>query len=445
MKIPSMIPHTPAIDPSRIRWTEEDLSFDDAEGLLEAYSHQDNAKHHILRDFFAAHFKEYCSLHPVPEENLKVMNSLISCTTGKLGYTLIHCKECGRIEMRACACGNRNCPSCGYLNEQRWVAMRQAEVIPGIPYFHLVFTLPHDLGEIMYQNQKATLNLFFQSVKDTILVLSRDKLKMTPGILMVLHTFGSNLSLHYHLHVLVSGGGLTEGKKEFKRCLSNSFFLPVKAVKRLFRGKFMAGLKQLREDSRLIFVNDAQRYRNSYNWKELLNTCYRADWNVEIKYLAPADGSGKQEAESTDNAITYFARYTNRTAISDSRIESYNDESIRFRYKDYNGSSYVWKTMELAVDEFIRRFLMHILPSGFSRIRSAGFMAACVRKKNLELIHSLLGSAYTESPVKAMKATELIHHFYRRDVTVCEKCQGALEIYPRISMIRAVIIMIRAA
>ena len=439
-----MIPHTPGIDPSRIWWTEEDLSFDDAESLLEAHSHQDNAKQHILRDFFAAHFKKYCALHPVPEEKLKVMNSLISCKTGKLGYTLIHCKECGRIEMRACACGNRNCPSCGYLDEQRWVALRQAEVIPEIPYFHLVFTLPHDLGEIMYQNQKASLNLFFQSAKDTILGLSRDKLKMTPGILMVLHTFGSNLSLHYHLHVLVSGGGLTADKKEFKRCLSNTFFLPVKAVERLFRGKFMDGLKYLRDEGRLSFISNAQRYRNSYTWKELLNTCYSADWNVEIKYLAPANGAGMQNAENTDNAISYFARYTNRTAISDSRIESFDDESIRFRYKDYNGSSYIWKSMKLDADEFIRRFLMHILPSGFTRIRSAGFMAGCVRKKSLELIHFLLGSTYKESPVKAMKSTELIRHFYQRDVSICENCHGTLEIYPRMSRINAAL-FIRAA
>ena len=444
MKTPSMIPHTPGIDPFRFWWTEEDLSNEDAESLLESYSHKDNAHPHILRDFFTSHFSKYCASHQVQEEKLKVMNSLISCKTGKLGYTLIHCKECGRMEMRACACGNRNCPSCGYLNERRWVALRQAEVIPGIPYFHLVFTLPHDLTQIMYQNQKETLNLLFQSAKDTILVLSRDKLKMIPGILMVLHTFGSDLSLHYHLHVLVSGGGLTFNKKEFKRCLSNKFFLPVKAIKKLFRRRFMDGLKQLREDGKLSFFNDAERYRNSYTWKELLNTCYSADWNVEIKYLAPVNGSEKQEMESTDNAITYFARYTNRTAISDSRIESYNDESICFRYKDYDRSSYTWKSMTLGVDEFIRRFLMHILPSGFTRIRSAGFMAGCVRKKNLELIYSLLNSEYKESPVKSMKATELISHFYHRDVTICEKCHGTLEIFPRMSRISAAQ-MIRAS
>ena len=432
-----MTPHIPAIDPLCLQWTEEDLSPEDADTLLEQYSHEDNGKRHILRDFFAAHFPQYCGSHPVTEADLKIMNSLIACKSGKLGYTLIRCPDCGRIQMRACACGNRNCPSCGYLSEQRWVALRQAEVIPGIPYFHLVFTLPHDLAEIMYQNQRETLNLLCKSVKETLLVLSRDKLKMTPGILMVLHTFGSNLSLHYHLHVLISGGGLTADKKEFKRCLANKFFLPVKAVNRLFKGKFMSGLKQLREDGNLSYFNDAQRYRNSYTWKELLNTCYCAEWNVEIKYLAPVSSQQDPEDENTDNAITYFARYTNRTAISESRVESYDDHSIRFRYKDYKGSSYTWKSMDLEADEFIRRFMMHILPAGFTRIRSAGFMACCVRRKNLELIHSLLGSTYKEPPVKMMKVTELIRHFYQRDVTICEKCHGTLEIIPRMSRISA--------
>ena len=144
------------------------ISTEDAGSLLEPYSHTDNRKQHKLRDFFAAHFPKYCESHPVPEWKLKVMNSLIACKTGKLGYTLIRCNDCGRVEMRACACGNRNCPSCGYLDERRWVALRQAEVIPGIPYFHLVFTLPHDLSEIMYQNQRETLGLLFRSAKDTV-------------------------------------------------------------------------------------------------------------------------------------------------------------------------------------------------------------------------------------------------------------------------------------
>ena len=439
-----MIPPIPASERTCMKRPGFSLPLEDAESLLEQYSHKENHQRHMVRDFFAAHFPRYCISHPVSAEKFKVMNSLISCKTGKLGYTLIQCQSCGRIEMRACACGNRNCPSCGYLEEQRWVALRQEEVIPGIPYFHLVFTLPHQLSEIMYQNQQNTLNLLFRSVKDTILTLTKDKLGITPGILMVLHTFGSNLSIHYHLHVLVSGGGLTKDKKEFKRCLSNTFFLPVKAVNRLYRGKFMAGLKQLREEKKLRFTNDAQRYRNSYTWNELLNTCYDTDWNVEIKYLAPINSTGNPKDESTDNAISYFARYTNRTAISDNRIEGFDDKSIRFRYKEYRGSSYTWRTLELDADEFIRRFLMHILPAGFTRIRYAGFLAGCVRKENLELINEQLGQEFHESDVRSMTAVELIRYFYNRDITVCAKCHGSLEILPRMSRINAAL-FIRAA
>ena len=153
----------------------------------------------------------------------------MACKTGELGYTVTRCPDCGHTEMHACACGNRNCPSCGYLKEQQWVEERRHEILPDIPYFHITFTLPHELSQLIYQNQIETLNLLFRSAKETILDLSRDKLKMVPGILMVLHTSGSNLSLHYHLHVLVSGGGLTLDKKQFKRCMANKFFLPARA------------------------------------------------------------------------------------------------------------------------------------------------------------------------------------------------------------------------
>ena len=453
MKIPSMTPHI-NVSRSFFHWSEDDdpgfgdtLTQEDVEILLEDYLQEDDRRRYMLRDFFISRFPVYCQSHQVQEEKLDVMNSLMACKTGRLGYTAIYCDTCKRRELRACACGNRNCPSCGYLNEQKWIALRQSEVIPDIPYFHLIFTLPHELTALMYQNQKETLDLLFCSVKETILGLSRKKLKMTPAILMILHTFGSQLSLHYHLHVLVSGGGLTMNKKEFKRCLSNAFFLPVRALKEVYRGKFMDGLKQLWTDKKLAFFNDSLKYRNYYAWKELLNTCYGKDWNVEIRPLAPVSGTKNPPsngAESTDTAITYFARYTNRTAISDSRILRFNDETIWFKYKDYKGSAYTWKTMVLSAEEFIRRFLTHILPSGFTRIRTAGLLAGCVRKKNLELVNKLLNAPYEESPVRKMSAAELVRHFYGRDVTVCEKCHSKLEIFPRMDMLAA-IRFIRAA
>lgn len=267
---------------------------------------------------------------------------------------------------------------------------------------------------------------------------------MTPGILMVLHTFGSNMSIHYHLHVLVSGGGLTADKQKFKRCLSNKFFLPLKALAKVYKGKFMAGLKQLREGNDLQYFIDVEKYRNSYSWKELLNACYDKEWNIEIKPLAPVNDPSNAGNEDTDNAISYFARYTNRTAISNNRIVSYDQEHIRFKYKDYKGSSYIIKTMGLSADEFIRRFLMHLLPVGFTRVRSAGFLAGCVRSKNLKLIYSLLKKEYHESPVKSMNYAELIKYIYQRDITICQECHGSLEIIPRMKRINAAL-FIRAA
>lgn len=425
-----MIRHTRSVDGSSFVWPWNNLSPEDTESLLEQDGLKGTKHRYILRDFLASRFPAYCEKNQVSEEKLKVMNSLISCKTGKLGYTLTYCPSCDRTEMHACACGNRNCPSCGYLEEQKWVALRQSEVIPDIPYFHLVFTLPHSLNMAIYQNQKETLNILFRSVKDTVLALSEDKLKMVPGIIMVLHTFGSTLSLHYHLHVLVSGGGLSKDKTRFKRCLSNKFFLPVKAISRVYRGKFMEELKSLYENNKLFFYNDALKYPNHYEWKELVDHCYSCEWNVEARYLAPvSDTPG--ESRTTDTAVRYLARYTNRTAISNSRVISYNDDNITFLYKDYNNTSYTTKPMTLSADEFIRRFLMHILPKGFCRIRSAGFLAGCVRKKNLGLIHELMDSHYCESPVKTMSSAELILHFYGHDVSVCGTCNGTLVICPR--------------
>lgn len=417
------------------RWTGEETDGSSIEPVSGPFHTDDPGHHYAIRDLLGISFPDYCLSHQVPEFKLKTVNAMISCRTGKLGYTLIRCKQCGKIEMRPCSCGNRNCPSCGYLEEKRWTAMRRAEVIPGIPYFHLVFTLPHTLADIMYQNQKETLNLLFSAVKDTILDLSMKKLKMTPGILMILHTFSSDLSLHYHLHVLVSGGGLTKDKSQFKRCLSNKFFLPLKAVTKVYRGKFMAGLKKLHDEEKLQYFHDAQKYRNSYEWKELLNTCYKTEWNVEIKPLAPVkkNGTDQGDKETTDNAVSYFARYTNRTAISNSRIISYDKEKVTFRYKDYHRSSYTMREMTLSTEEFIRRFLMHLLPSGFCRIRSAGFLAGCIRKKSLELIYALLDKVYEPSDIRSRSAAELLLIFFGRDVCTCSNCGSKLEIFPHIS------------
>ena len=427
MGSPSMIPVS-RVDP--LPQAGGVLSAEDAEALLEKDPSSGTGRTFKFRDLMRMHFPAFLDEYRVPPEKLKVMNAILNCKTGGLGYTLARCEGCNRIEMHACACGNRHCPSCGYLAEQKWVAVQQADVIPSIPYFHMVFTLPHELNPVIYQNQKAVLNLLFLSVKDTILQLSDNNLGIIPGFTMVLHTFGSRMNLHYHLHVLVSGGGLSKDKSRFIKCSAGEFFLPVKAVAKMYRGKFMDGLKQLMAGKSLVFHGSAEKYRNHYEWKELLNHCYGTDWNVEIKHLAPTSASRAGDPTAED-AVNYFSRYTNRTAISDSRIRCFDEKTVCFKYKEYDGDSYTWKEETLPPSKFIRRFLAHILPSGFQRIRHGGFLAGCVRRKNLRKIHELLCLEYHPSPVMKMNSAELIRHFYGKDPEICPVCHGRLDIFPR--------------
>ena len=413
---------------------------------------ENHGREYFLRDFFCRHFPEYCKTHPVSEDKRRIMHSIMACRTGKLGYSLITCEECGSVEYYPHSCGSRYCPCCGTLKQMKWAARQKECLIPGIPYFHMVFTVPHDLNALIYQNQSELLNILFSSVKDTILTLSMKKLRMVPGILMVLHSFGSNLSLHYHLHVLVSGGGLTADHKEFKKCLSNKFFLPLKAVTRTYRGKFMDLLKNARQQERILYFNDAEKYRNTYEWHQLLNTCYSQEWNVEIRrFLGPCTshsaeifapyvnrkmiddrhvlskgdidpGSDNREPCASE-AIRYFSNYTHCSAINDTRITGTSEDTISFEYKQYHDQTYEKKVMTLKADEFIRRYLMHILPKGFQKIRSAGFLSGCIRETCLQLIHKLLSLEYTPSLVKNMNSAELILYFFKEDTHKCTHCR----------------------
>lgn len=190
---------------------------------------------------------------------------------------------------------------------------------------------------------------------------------------------------------------------------------------RVFRAKFMDGLEELKRKGELDFTGEAEKYRNSYEWKEMVNRCYSKEWNIEIKqYLTP--GQSKDGYPSVSRAIEYFARYANRAAISPSRILSWNDEGITFKYKHYFDGGYEMKEMTLTPEEFIRRFLIHVMPKYCQKIRYAGFLAGCVRNKNLELIHSFLDAPYEPSPVRGMKASELAELFLGDKRAVCSKC-----------------------
>lgn len=429
-----------------------------AESVLAQYRPEENDTTHryAIRDIFREHFDGYVSENPVPFYKDKAVRAMMKCGTGELGYSLSVCTSCGKIQMSADKCGCRYCSQCGYLRKTCWVEERKSELIEGIPYFHVVFTVPHELNTLIYQNQRVLLNNLFRSVSHTILELCAERKMMVPGIVMALHTFGSAMTLHYHIHMLVSGGGLSLDKKKFKVQKSKGFFLPIKVVCARYRALFLQNLKKLHDSNKLEYFGEAEKYRNSYEWKGLLDSCYQKDWNVEIKkYFSPASAGSAQtdtagnfsryvnrNAISSENitrngntnlpdvpdveaAENYLAEYCSRSAITDNRIRSADDKKVSFEYKDYRSGG-ERKIMTLSVHEFIRRFLLHILPKGTQKIRYGGFLAGSVKARSLALIRKLLKLEPRKNPVKGMTSSQLVKHLYGIDFSICPNCSSEL-------------------
>jgi hypothetical protein len=370
-----------------------------------------------IRDIFQRFYEKYATSHPVSQAQHTAGNCISDCKTGKLGYNVGRCEKCGTKSIHACSCNNRNCPNCQSLQEQKWVLARSAELIEGISYFHLVFTVPHELNNLIYENQKFLYRLFFKCAGDTILTLCNDHkyLKATPGIIAVLHTWGQQLKYHPHLHTIISGGGL-DPFGQFIESSHKHFFLPVGAIGKVFRGKFLEALKGLWSSGKLVCSGSCSYLENRYAWKEFINALYQKRWLPFVKETFNGNG----------NAIKYLARYSYRTAISNSRIVKVDDETVTFRYTDYaDGNKKKVKT--IPGTEFVHLFLQHILPKGFCRVRFMGFLTNCQKTKKLKLIHKLRSTAYKVNPVKGLKAGELMLLIYKRDICHCELCGGNLK------------------
>lgn len=314
-------------------------------------------KNYPIRDIFRKFFPRYESSHSVSAEQSKAARCISECKTGSLGYNVSFCESCGHVEIHACSCNNRNCPCYQSLQEQKWIMERNSELIENCAYYHCIFTVPHELNGLILENQKLLYNLMFSCASDTLLTLCRDKKHMgaTPGIILVLHTWGQQLNFHPHLHCCLSGGGLTDSG-QFTESRHKGFLLPMEAIGKMFLGKFMEKLKSYYEKCLLKFTGRCSGLRNRFLWKEFVDVLYSRHWLPFIKETFNGNG----------NAITYLARYAYRTAVSNSRICEVTEENVSFRYKDYadNGTS---KVKTVSGEEFIRLFLQHILPKGFSR------------------------------------------------------------------------------
>lgn len=352
------------------------------------------------------------SCHPSVEQ-MKTANAIIRCKTRDMGCNVSVCDECGHTETHFNSCRNRNCPNCQAILKELWVDKRRAEVIDA-PYYHVVFTIPHDLNSLVYCNQELLYSLMHKATSDTLIQLSRTRknLGFTPGIIQVLHTWGQNLSYHPHIHCIISGGGLTPCGK--LRKVNGKFFLPVRVMRDLFKGKFLDALKALNSKGSLVFAGACSKFSVPDEWRRLINSLYERDWCPFIKETFNGFG----------NAIEYLGRYTHRIAISNSRILSVTDDDVCFSAFDYKTRTR--HTVTLNNTEFIRRFMMHVLPKGFQKIRYFGFLNNRYRVENLKKIFRLQGYQKFRTRLQGLSMSELLAKVWKIDVTTC-RCCGCID------------------
>ncbi len=355
-------------------------------------------------------YEDFSATHTQSGIQQKASHAILNCKSGSLGYNLSQCEECGHTEVHNNSCRNRNCPNCQAVRKEVWVDNRRAEVIDA-PYFHVVFTLPHELNSLIYCNQKLLYGLLHKCCAETLLELSSDKkyLGATPGIIQVLHTWDQEIAYHVHMHCIISGGGLTKEHKV--RGSSGTFFIPVRVLRDKFKGKYLALLHKLYENKMLTFPSPCKKLQNSYEWKEWKDNLYRKDWCPYIKETFHGFG----------NAIEYLGRYTHKIAISNSRILSVTEDEVTFSARGRRPEE-PKRTITLKNGEFIRRYLMHVLPSGFQKIRYYGFLNNRMKRKNLKLIFTLQGHQRFKRVYSGLTVAELIKAVWNFDTSICPKC-----------------------
>jgi len=364
-----------------------------------------------IQDIFREYDTEYLKELKPPPHIQKAVRAIRRCRTSELGGHIDTCEDCGYTKISYNSCRNRHCPKCQALSKERWILARKEELLP-VPYFHVVFTLPSELDGIVMQNQALLYNLLFKASQETIRELARDKkyLGAEIGLTSILHTWGQNLTLHPHIHMIVPGGGLTiDGKwKNSKK----KFFIPVKVMGKLFRGKFLFYLEQIQ--AKLELCGSIAYLKDTQQFHTLIASLYQKDWYVYCK----------RPFKTTNSVLEYLGRYTHRVAISNHRIISCKDGQVAFKYKDYKDKSKE-KVMVLCINEFMRRFLLHVLPPQFTKIRHYGILASAVKKKKLRLCRRLLKIANIV-PKEKLSTPELIKELTGIDICVCPVCGSVL-------------------
>jgi len=333
-----------------------------------------------LSDIFRLHGAEYRARHNLSDQQKRVMFDIEHCRTSALGYHVEVCDTCGHREAAYNSCRNRHCPKCQGITRRRWVEKRLKDLLP-VPYFHEVFTLPSEIFPVCLFNQEVVYNLLFESAAEALLLFGKDPkwLGGEIGFFGVLHTWGQSLCVHPHVHFVVAGGGIGENGEWIWLKYGGKFLFPVRALSKTFRRLFIEGLLRAYDEGRLRFAAELEALGEREGFDKWIVELESKEWVVFSR--APFAGP--------EDVVRYVGRYTHRVAISNARILSVGDEDVCFSYKDYRDGG-ERKEMSLSADEFIKRFLYHVLPAGFHKIRHYGFLGNGKKKKLQELREGLL-------------------------------------------------------
>ncbi len=353
--------------------------------------------------------------HWLSWKHIKVLLAIARCRTAALGGHLDECTRCGyRATISYNSCRNRHCPKCQTAARERWIAARRRELLP-TRYVHVVFTLPQRLAPLALQNKKVVFDLLFRTSAETLLEVARDPrhLGAEIGFFSVLHTWSQKLGLHPHVHCVIPSGGLSLDHTHWVPS-RNRFFLPREVLRRVFRGKFVDALQQAFRDGQLCFQGGLTLLAQPKTFAAWLRPLFRKDW---IVYLKPPFGG-------PEYVLQYLGRYTHRVAISNHRLVSFADGKVTFRWRD-SAHHNEQKLLTLSLDEFLRRFLLHLLPKSFVRIRNFGFLANRRRATTLPLCFQLLGSA------PEPQAEQEVSTASPRDLWLCPKCGGPMVVIER--------------
>jgi hypothetical protein len=353
-----------------------------------------------VADILREHIGDYKQQYPLWSEHRKIVFDLLNCRTANLGGHVDRCSNCGTMRITYNSCRNRHCPKCQHIPRERWLEKRKDEILP-TSYFHVVFTLPHELNTIILNNKTVMINILFKATSQTLLTFGENELDGKLGFIATLHTWDQKLNAHFHLHCLVAGGAVSNDGSCWTPCKGNYLFNE-QALGLVFRGKFMEKMGYACQSGKLNIGGD--------QYKKLKATLYEKKWIIDVR----------DPVKSPEHVLEYLARYTHRVAIANSRITALEDGLVTFTAK--NRKENRTEPVTISAVEFIRRFLLHSLPKRFVRIRHYGFLANRNRSANLNNIRQLMGlSEPSEKQIASLE--EMIQQLTGIDITVCPCCQ----------------------